>query len=272
MYECETCTREFYTSRSCSQHMNDTGHWAARYDCDTCSKVFLSRRAADQHMDATDHWAPQHPCETCSLVFRSEEDAERHMDEKGHYEHYCRPCRRSFSSANALKMHLNSSTHRGKKVGCPFCGGRYTSASGLGHHLETASCPNAPQLNRETIFRLIRERDPGGLITNKLIGWKEDRLGPYEATDHAYNGDSWECYICHRTFSTSNGLNQHLNSPTHKQKIYHCPNKRGGCAKQFVSLAGLFNHLESEECSFMRFEAVQSRVDNLVNGRGMIAF
>lgn len=31
----------------------------------------------------------------------------------------------------------------------------------------------------------------------------------------------------------------------------------GHCRKQFVALAGLFNHLESESCEYMRCEKVQ---------------
>lgn len=68
------------------------------------------------------------------------------------------------------------------------------------------------------------------------------------------------------------GLNMHLNSPKHKEKVYHCPNRRGGCAKQFVSLAGLFNHLESETCSFMRFDKVQQHASMILDGRRFITF
>lgn len=119
---------------------------------------------------------------------------------------------------------------------------------------------------------MVRERDPYGVITNKQIGWHEDETVRYEATSRAFNGSYWECYICHSEFNSSNGLNMHLNSPKHKQKVYHCPNKRGGCGKQFVSLAALFNHLESEKCSYMRFEKVQQRVGTILDGRKLISF
>jgi hypothetical protein len=167
---------------------------------------------------------------------------------------------------------MRSKIHQGTNVACPFCQICFVTASGLSHHLETGSCGKAPFLNRESILALIRQRDPHGVITTKQIGWHPEAAVSYEGTHRAFNGDAWECYICHRGFDSLRGLNQHVNSPIHKEKVYHCPNKRGGCDKQFVSLAALFNHLESESCSFMRFSAVQSHVGTILDGRRMIAF
>jgi Zinc-finger of C2H2 type len=167
---------------------------------------------------------------------------------------------------------LNSKVHRGTNLPCPFCKVNYTSASGLTHHLETGSCPRAPNLNREAILRMVRERDPHGVITNKQIGWREDEDVKYTATSRAFNGSFWECYMCHKEFNTANALNAHLNSPVHKQKVYRCPNLKDKCGKQFVSLAALFNHLESEACAFMRFEKVQQQVGGVLQGQKLIAF
>ncbi|KAK6449405.1 hypothetical protein FP744_10005655 [Trichoderma asperellum] len=93
--------------------------------------------------------------------------------------------------------HLNSKIHRGVNVPCPFCQTGFTSASGLSYHLETGSCINAPSLNRERILALVRKRDPHGVITNKQIQWRDEESSTYEANHLAYNGDAWECYICH---------------------------------------------------------------------------
>ena len=138
---------------------------------------------------------------------------------------------------------------------------RFTTASGVSHHLETGSCPNARTLNRETIYQEIRKRDQSGLVTIKQLEWH----GKSWATEGAWNGDAYECYLCHREFARMVDLNKHINSPTHRQKIYHCPN--GQCGSEFVSLAALCNHLESESCKFMRFERVQKNASNLFTGK-----
>ncbi|BCR97021.1 C2H2-type zinc finger protein [Aspergillus luchuensis] len=299
MYDCETCPRYFNSWYACRQHMSDTGHWGVRYECETCDDQFLTQweveehmddnghhapkipcetcgrkfynqTSADQHMNAMDHWAPTWPCETCTQMFHTEGAAEQHMRAKSHYKNYCHPCNRRFDTANNLKMHLNSKIHRGQDVLCPFCNAAFTTATGAAHHLETGSCKRAVGLNRETIYKFVRSRDTQGVITRKLLEWNEDDNIQYKANSRAYNGDYWECYLCHREFNTLTALNQHLNSPVHKQKLYHCPNAK--CRKQFITIAALFNHLESESCAYMRFEKVQRQVQDVFRGGRAIAF
>ncbi|KAL4912029.1 hypothetical protein BDW62DRAFT_195537 [Aspergillus aurantiobrunneus] len=180
--------------------MNSLDHWAPRFECETCTKTFSSQNAAIQHMNATGHWAPKIPCETCNHKFYTQSAANQHVKALGHYQHYCKSCDRQFPNDNNLRMHLNSKIHRGRNIVCPFCKAGYTTASGLSHHLETSSCPNAPHLSRETIYRMVRKRDPHGVITHKQIGWIDEENAHYSATTKTWNGDGYECYLCHREF------------------------------------------------------------------------
>ncbi|KAI9148815.1 Telomere zinc finger-associated protein [Paramyrothecium foliicola] len=269
--ECETCPKTFRTQRACEQHMDDKQHWAPRFDCETCTRDFSTRHGAEQHMNALRHWKPKIECETCTAMFFTQTAADQHMKAKAHFRHYCQSCDQRFSNDNNLKMHLNSKVHRGTTVPCPFCKTCYTTASGVVNHIETGSCPNAPQLNRATILRMIRERDTRGLITNKTIAWQDEENVKYTATGRAYNGQYWECYLCHSEYYNMAGLNAHLNSAAHVGKVYRCPNK-ASCGKQFSTLAGLFAHLESESCAFMRFEKVQQQLGLTLQGRNLVKF
>jgi DNA-directed RNA polymerase subunit RPC12/RpoP len=263
--ECETCDREFGSQQAAIQHMDALNHWGPRYECDTCDREFFTQRSADQHMDDKGHWEPQFECESCNKKFHTQLSADQHMDARNHHKrHHCHDCSKSFQNENALRMHLSSSTHRGKNVACPFCKTALTSASGLSHHLETGSCPRAPNINHHTIFGAISQRDPKSLLTNKLLTYPDSNIQNI-ATHATWNGSSYECYLCHRKHNTLRALNQHLNSPVHSEKLYHCPNC--SCNRQFVRLASLFNHLESESCKFVRFERVQQQVHNLITGR-----
>lgn len=163
-------------------------------------------------------------------------------------------------------QHRNSRIHRGATVKCPFCRRAFVTASGASHHLETGSCPQATNLNRETIYEQIRIRDPGGRVTSNQLEWHRE----FEVSENSWNGNGYECYLCHRVFAKLATLNKHVNSGPHRENIYHCPNRN--CGKNFVSLASLFNHLESESCQFMRFEAVQKQVTRFLDSSRLIGF
>lgn len=169
---------------------------------------------------------------------------------------------------------MNSSIHRGSNITCPFCKRAFATATGATHHLESGSCSHARAVNNKTILAEIRRRDPGHLITKKLLTYPSSSSTSLSmtATEASWNGSCYECYLCHRGFNSLSALNQHVNSPAHvnKDKVYHCPGP--GCVKDFSRLAGLFNHLESETCGAVRFEAVQRNVEGFLTGGRLIGF
>ena len=100
------------------------------------------------------------------------------------------------------------------------------------------------------------------MITNNLLEWHQETW----STDQAWNGRGFECYLCHRQFAADRHLDQHLSSPAHMQKIYHCPNTLE-CGSQFTTLAAMFNHLESESCGYIKFKGVQRNVGSFLSGK-----
>jgi hypothetical protein len=52
--------------------------------------------------------------------------------------------------------------------------------------------------------------------------------------------------------------------------LYHCPNPR--CRVEFKTLGAIINHLESETCGAMRFDAVQRRIGDIVSGKRLLRF
>jgi hypothetical protein len=179
---------------------------------------------------------------------------------------------RSLHRKLTASQHLNSKIHRGSAITCPFCRRNFTTATGVAAHLETGSCANARDLNHATILNEIRRRDPNHMITKKLLTYPTSSSSTSTVTSAAWNQDTgdYECYLCHRGFSSLKGLNQHVNSPAHRAKAYYCPGR--ACAKELTALAGLFNHLESETCGAVRFEAVQRNVGGFLSGRRTIGF
>ncbi|TLS20420.1 uncharacterized protein PpBr36_11379 [Pyricularia pennisetigena] len=222
-------------------------------------------------------------CWECGKPFPSGRRAlKQHRKSTNHTE--CRRCYDMFNSAQ--DRHLNSKIHRGSSVQCPLCMKAYTTATGIVNHLESGTCPNTQNLSRDALYRLVRSRDPQGVISKKLIGWTGEV--EYEATVHTWNGSGYECYLCHRVFQKIQSLDQHLKSPVppscgrgdsfgltawtwnfvDQQSYYHCP--KVTCRSEFKTLASLISHLESESCGYIRFSNVQNRVKEMMLGGKLI--
>ncbi|EOD52465.1 putative zinc finger protein [Neofusicoccum parvum UCRNP2] len=292
----DTCDRTFASEASVDQHMSALGHWG----CETCDRTFYSQESCDQRMDALGHWDNNND---------GDDDFDEDWDhDYGKYDHdhyglhyhdngfhmiltegsefsaYCHTCRLHFYDARNLRTHISSHDnfqvrgrgYNGTNITCHFCKRVFTTASGLSAHLESSGCPSAGSLNRANIHDKVCHRDPNGRITEKQLQqlMPENIQAVVESQwnpSSAFNGNGYECYICHRSFVRPEYLRQHVYSPVHQQPLYHCPNKQGLCGgRQFTTLAGLFSHLESETCNYMRFEdvqkAVQGCIDSVVSG------
>ncbi|KAI5924862.1 hypothetical protein F4810DRAFT_709053 [Camillea tinctor] len=266
LFECGTCWKSFGGGwRAREQHLRSTGHRAPAFECDTCARHFGSETARWQHMNDLNHFS--HECSICDETWPTEE---QQIDHEHHEHNFCGECSRTFQNYNNLKMHLNSRIHRGQNVQCPFCQNNFSTATGLTYHLETGSCSSAANVNRDVLYKFVRSKDPGGMMTKNLIGWTGS--SQYEANDRSYNWyrEGYECYLCHRLFSNLHSLNQHLNSPTHQESLYHCP--KPACRKEFKTLAAIINHLESEACGCTRFENVQKSIQNVISSNRMLEF
>ncbi|KAK4182043.1 hypothetical protein QBC35DRAFT_510683 [Podospora australis] len=268
MFECGTCGKVFPAGwQARENHCNSTGHEPPEFECFVCDEYFDDNWDCSEHMRDSNHLPNEYSECTfreCIEVFWDDEDA---VDHEVHDHWYCGDCKRDFQDLNSIKQHRNSRAHRGQDIKCPSCKQGYTTATGLTHHLERGACPKASHLNRDQIYNFVRIKDPNGLISKKLLAWAGSDI-THEATERAWNGRSWECYICHRGFNTLKSLNQHLASPTHQQTLYHCPNRN--CGSDFKSLAAIINHLESESCGAMRFEQVQTKITSIVSSNRLL--
>ncbi|ATY65703.1 zinc finger protein, putative [Cordyceps militaris CM01] len=232
------------------------------YECQACGREFNTEGAMAQHMDVKGHWPAE--CACCTNTYVDEENCREHE----YIDHnYCSECDRGFINYNNLRMHLNSSRHRSGSMACPFCNTSLTTATGLAHHLECNACPNV-STGRESLYHYVRCKDPNRLIAKRMIGWNGVRTA-YEASSATWNGVGYECYLCHRNFGSLQGLSQHLNSATHQQSLYHCPNRN---CRDFKTLAGIINHLESETCGIARFETVQKAVSQTIGSGRLLSF
>ncbi|KAJ7222748.1 hypothetical protein B0H12DRAFT_1151130, partial [Mycena haematopus] len=229
MPDCGRCSRSFNSYSALAQHQRNSPY---HHICDDCERDFPTRTGLEQHFvqsplhdycqrcdthfddseELEEHYENDHYyCATCRKFFQNENGLHEHYRQSALH-HYCVPCKRLFRFASNLTSHLNSSLHRPKDVACPGkgCGLAFVSRSALLLHLESGSCKSGA--DRLTINRYVREYDTQNIITN-----------PHDsspATDRAWNGRAYECYLCHTGYRTLASLNQHLASPRHQEKQY----------------------------------------------------
>ncbi|CAG8978481.1 hypothetical protein HYALB_00005056 [Hymenoscyphus albidus] len=220
------CDR-WFTDTEYYQHIaNNAQHQTLAYDCEVCDRGFATEESLWQHQES----ASDHP--------------------------FCAECRRMF--------HQHSKLHTQLQIPCPFCTCNYATASGLIIHLESGAC--ASTVNRQRVNASIRRIDRTYRITKPQLGL---RLGPYgvkrgQASEVAWNGKAYGCYLCPRGFATLFSLNRHLGSVAHEQDLYNCP--KPTCGRKYKLLSGLIMHVESESCNVMPFSKVQRWARNGVGG------
>nr|VWO96247.1 C2H2-type domain-containing protein [Ganoderma boninense] len=200
-------------------------------------------------------------------AFRYEFDMLSHCRE-AHYDRWCAPCKRMFQNENNLRQHLGSATHCPANIVCPMkgCGRSFISTAALVLHLESGTC--ASGMTREMVDRLVKKYDKHGVITDpsRLIqgsGTSSPQVTRTWATDRAWNGQAYECYLCHKTFRSLSALNAHLGSPVHGDKLYRCPRGFGGCGIEFRTLSAFCQHVERGQCGVHRFA---SQLRNVIDG------
>ncbi|KAF8310757.1 hypothetical protein DL93DRAFT_2169480 [Clavulina sp. PMI_390] len=255
---CDDCDIDFATFNALQNHWRDVHEY-----CQYCDEHF------DDEWDHREHKREEHfYCDDCDKVFWR--DGERRLDEHNeevHWDRYCVDCERVFQSSHNYETHLRSSIHREQDIRCPMrgCNMYFVSAAAMTQHLDEGSCVSG--VNRHKVNDLVVHYDRNNVITNsnRLLTYSNSSpvmsITTWIVTDRAWNGSRWECYLCNRDFRRAEDLERHLNSPRHEQKIYRCP--RSDCSREFTTLGGFMQHVESQSCEAYRFRDVQDVINGL---------
>ncbi|KAH9930328.1 uncharacterized protein B0H18DRAFT_1146385 [Fomitopsis serialis] len=297
--DCVRCREHFKSSEALAEHLRTSKDHNI---CTTCVMDFTARLQLVQHYlfsplhnycqrcdahhgspaELVRHFESAHiQCLMCGLSFATPNDLTEHyhhthwtspdaFDEHCRETHYyCADCKRVFKDGEALKVHLESSIHTGRKVHCPGvkCTKEFASGSALIQHLESGGCKS--KMTRHEVNRLAVQMDTGNVITNpaRLIttSW---------ATEQSRNPETgkYECMICYKEFLNLARLNTHLQSPAHDDKIYRCPAGWQGCGTEFSTLGALCQHVEKGSCGVRKFNStMQKYVGSLADGMKRLA-
>ena len=248
---CHGCRRDYPTPDLLIQHFAKSTKHAY---CARCDEHFYTLRELHDHRDEAHIY-----CRPCDVMFRTNTGLARHREEE-HSERYCSECERMFQNENNLQQHQRSSIHTDRDIDCPMkgCGRSFVSKAALVLHLESGTC--ASGMTRAMVDKLAAKLDKGSVITNpaRMIGgssssYPKPVVTATWATERAWNGSAYECYLCHKEFVSLSALNTHLRSPAHGEKLYRCPKQRHGCGREYSTLSAFVQHVENGSCGVRRF-------------------
>jgi len=270
-FECKTGDVAFLIQDERDQHIDAEDHYVEPYECETCPKAFRTQDERDQHMKAEDHYRETFKCETCPKVFHTQDLRDKHQSSEGHYHRlYCADCDRYYSAPEAVQQHRKSERHKRQcqadyqddRVPCPRCSDTFSNAWRLARHIELSVCPWGSGLTREKIWQYYRKCDPQGVFTEPPDSQYNKEQGDTALTwngPSAWNGDAYECYICHTLFISNYKLQEHMIMKyVGQEEMYHCP-KRARClrgTKPFGSLQAFLRHLEGDGCASLNLHTV----------------
>ncbi|OAX41878.1 hypothetical protein K503DRAFT_711747 [Rhizopogon vinicolor AM-OR11-026] len=246
---CEDCDRLFSTFQGLDQHMQNAAVHLYRSDSEDDDSVYMGNRGYAPESDSDDDDDKEPFCAGCDRWFVDLASLCQHLAASLKH-NWCFVCSRDFSSSDALERHSSSPVHNARDYECPLCPKRFKSASSIALHIESGVCH---RFSRAQVTAAAHALSivPTISISRRIEG-RTPRVVTYYATERAFNGTSYECYLCHRNFRTLSALNAHVSSPVHDSNEFKCPK----CKREYKLISGLMQHIESEGCGIARFQAV----------------
>lgn len=151
--------------------------------------------------------------------------------------------------------HSSSRVHDSRKFECPLCSTAFNVPSAIAHHIESGCHGYSRHQVTDAVHRAVDTFNitPSISISRRIQGSSAPRtITQYSATEVAFNGQAYECYLCHNTFLTLGSLNAHLGSAAHDANEFKCPK----CKGKFTLVSALVQHIESEACGMAKFKEV----------------
>ncbi|KAK0206083.1 hypothetical protein DFS33DRAFT_1312176 [Desarmillaria ectypa] len=187
--------------------------------CSQCAENFLTTKDWATHCkQVRDH----NFCYQCKILFTNRASLHLHLQKSAH-RNYCTICDRLFLTKQAYSQHNNSLVHKVPDLKCALCTHMFKAPSEIAAYLESGGCN--PNINRRHVTAAVHAMkvSPAISISNRIRGPTTVQHVHLAATEIAFNGKAYECYLCHDTFRTLRSLNLHLASPIHDANEFKCP-------------------------------------------------
>ena len=266
-FVCHQCQQDFKSNDLRQQHQRSMRHCY----CHECDRFYKDNVARDQHI----RHSPRHRAPLISQRrkyskgFQNQQTLvqqdEAHMPKQSPLPQLSLP---------AQTTHAEIKCPSGSK-----CDRQFRSLPASIQHLESGACSSGT--NREKIFTFFQKKDTDRLITSgehntfsAITEFMEDSYTESEfsgddaiSTPSSTSGilldqsdplsramahlslENYSCAQCAKTFRNAKDLENHVNSPIHLPKIFHCGHPPGSFGyRTFRTLSDLARHLGSGAC------------------------
>ncbi|KAH8823717.1 hypothetical protein DL96DRAFT_235611 [Flagelloscypha sp. PMI_526] len=258
MITCKFCNCQFPSGSALNIHIRGKPNHGY---CPVCQRVFVNTQALNQHLSsATLHRGEREEryCQFCDREFVNAQSLWQHRS-SSHNHHWCYKCPKDFPSVDMLTQH-NSTVHKVNDLKCPLCSQMFAAPSAIAQHIESGGCSS--KITRHHVTRAVQSLkiSPTITVTQLIEGPSPLPKGTitYHATELAWNGNAYECYLCHKTCRKLSHLNDHFNSAAHDDDEFQCPGPK--CGSKFALVSGLIQHIESGSCGVSKFQEVKNRM------------
>ncbi|MCJ1316267.1 hypothetical protein MMC15_001588 [Xylographa vitiligo] len=259
-FHCCDCDRDFASITALNQHVADKVHKPKKdpqsalqsdssCSCPKCKRTFTNETALRQHLASVIH----HPLsniscpgdKSCTKRFTSPSAAVHHLESGACRSGITRKSLNALISSNDVDQIIHNKN-----------GGDDTPSLYWNDNASTSSFDGGvPIMTPKTDGSMASPRISASLLSGFLTPTSSDFDD--SGADFAPTA-SPSCPLCFRKFHTLGALQDHMTSPTHAPKIFHCPlsftaplldeAKATKATKLFSTLSGLTQHLESGAC------------------------
>ncbi|ETS03445.1 hypothetical protein M419DRAFT_75469 [Trichoderma reesei RUT C-30] len=294
-WRCNECGELFESQAAVQEHLRDPKH-ATDFRCCDCDKDFKNYIALNDHLKNKVHVKkPAKPqpqparCEDCDRTFRTKAALKQHLKSVIHCPISNLPClagklcgakcNTHFRSPSAMVAHMESGScssgmdrkKLNRLIHLQDRENLITSSSGLAELSGWAGLEDEEDSpSHSGVMTPSTESGDGVLLTPSssqldlasLVGQRlavsEDSDSESICTELAADA-IYLCPLCpnsKRRFVGRTALEQHMHSPAHTPKVFHCPSllfqakSRGNepSMRHFSTLSGLLAHIESDAC------------------------
>ena len=286
-YRCHDCDRAFGSDKALLDHLHSSIHITQFHCCD-CNRDFVNSKALQQHLlnkvhkpkeakqlslAADSNWY----CKKCDREFINKQALNQHLSSVIHHplgKIACaggKGCKRHFTSPSALVHHLESGACcsgitrkslnalvRSKDVDKMISNNsakKGTLSLDRDDAASTSSSGGVPVLTPSTNWSTgSAPLTPSPSLSGLLTPVSDFELPPSDLALKI----SPSCPQCFKKFRSLRVLQDHMSSPVHELKIFHCPlsitvpllghSEAEKATKIFSTLSGLTQHLESGAC------------------------